>query len=353
MSQQDPSIIYLKIDKNHLVETGFMEQYNNLLDTTVFNAYLDSSSGLLTFQREKGDITIPFNLTGLTDVNVDNSSAGQILSYDGTNWIAIDGGGAFDYVRTTPSSRFTDILSVSSVVDALDKILYPYEFPSISTFSIQGLGSFELGQYVSSSTGGNNTFQWSVSKIDNIDNTYGYTIVDNTNSYTLKTGILPKTKTSEIINIPYGIVKTIKGATNVFTIQTKNTQGTLINRSVTYTWNPRIFWGVSATSTLLSNSEINALASSTTGGSKLASSLVQQFTMNGGGKYIWIAMPVSFGLAINSDGTGSRFVVGGLANSAWELFTTVYTNQYSHTEGYYLYRTSTVQFGSGIDIKIV
>jgi hypothetical protein len=40
-NEKDPSIIHLKIDKNHLVRTGFMEHYNELLLTTVYNAYLD------------------------------------------------------------------------------------------------------------------------------------------------------------------------------------------------------------------------------------------------------------------------------------------------------------------------
>ena len=74
--------------------------------------------------------------------------------------------------------------------------------------------------------------------------------------------------------------------------------------------------------------------------------------MDGNGEYIWIAMPQSFGLAINPDGTQSKFVVGGLANSAWEVFTTNYTNSFGHIEPYYLYRTTTVQFGTGISIII-
>ena len=117
-------------------------------------------------------------------------------------------------------------------------------------------------------------------------------------------------------------------------------------------WRPRIFWGTSS-NTILNNSDILNLPSSVSGGSKLTSSIQQQFLMNGDGKYIWICMPVSFGAAINVDGSSSRFVVGGLANSAWERFTVSFTNNYSHVENYYLYKTETVQFGTGIDIKIV
>ncbi len=353
-NQIDPSIIHLKIDKNHMVKTGFMEHYNELMLTTVYNAYLDKDSGLLTLQREKGDICIPFTLTGLADVDVASATAGQVLSYSGSNWIAVDGGGIFDYVRNDPSTRHTDILNVSSVTDALDKILYPYEEPSFSSFSIQGLSStLELGEYVSSSSGGVETFQWGVTKLPNISLTEGFTITDITTPTTLQTGILPNTTTSQNINIPYGIAKTTNGATHQFKIQTKDTQGSFFNRTATYRWRPRMYWGVLPQDSILNSAQIISLASTTTGGSKLVSDITESFTMNGGGEYIWIAQPQSFGKAIDADYGNSRFIVGGLPNSAWELFSMNFTNQYGHIEPFYLYRTSTVQFGAGIGIQIV
>lgn len=349
MSQREPNIIHLKIDKNHLVRTGFMEHFNELLLTTVYNAYVDTDTGLFTLQREKGDITIPFTLTGLSDVDLTNTTAGQILSYDGSNWVNIDGGGVFNYVRNKQSNRFTDITSVTSIVDALDKILYPYTPPTFTSFSISGVSStLELGQTITPTLGGNKTFQWGVSTIDNISNTDGYVITDTTNSVTLLTNILPKTLTSQVVNIPYGVVKTTNNATHSFRIQGKNTENNFFNRTVTYTWQPRIFWGSSPKSTTLTDGEIEGLSSN-----KLTNTIAQTFTMNGNGQYLWIVMPQSFGLAIEADGSNSRFVVGGLANSGWELFTTTYTNSYGHSEPYYLYRSTTIQFGTGLSIKIV
>lgn len=353
-NQEDPSIIHLLIDKNHLVKTGFMEHYNELLLTTVYNAYLDSDSGLLTLQREKGDIQIPFTLTGLADVDTSSATSGQVLSYNGSNWIAVDGGGIFDYVRNDPSTRHNDILNVSSVTDALDKILYPYQSPTFSSFFIQGLSTtLELGQYISSSSGAIESFQWGLTNISNISTTEGYTITDNTTPTTLQTGILPRNTTSQNVNIPYGITKTTNGDIHSFRIQGKNTQGTFFNRIVTYRWRPRVYWGVLSQSTLLNSSQIISLSSTATGGSKLAADRSDVFSMNGDGKYIWIAMPQSFGKAIEEDYSNSKFIVGGLSNSAWEIFTTTFTNQYGHIEPYYLYRTSTIQFGTGISIEIV
>ena len=80
--------------------------------------------------------------------------------------------------------------------------------------------------------------------------------------------------------------------------------------------------------------------------------MIQSFTMDGNGEYIWVVMPQSFGKVIESDGSNSKFIVGGLANSAWQLLSTNYTNSYNHTEPYYLYRTTTVQSGTRIKIEI-
>ena len=352
-TNRDPSIIHLKIDKNHLVRTGFMEHYNELMLTTVFNAYLDTNTGLLTLQREKGDICIPFTLSGLSDTNINNATAGDVLSYNGTSWVNTNGGGVFNYVRNTQSTRHPDILNVTSVTDALDKILYPFIDPAFTSLSIQGVSNtIELGDCISTTSGGISTFQWAVSTLTNISETEGYVISDITNPNTLITGILPRTATSQAVNIPYGVCKTTNGATHQFQIQGKDLENKFFTRNATYTWRPRIFWGTNLITTTLSDSQINLLSSSNTGGTKLSSSIAQSFLMDGNGEYIWIAMPQSFGLAINPDGTQSKFVVGGLANSAWDVFTTNYTNSFGHIEPYYLYRTTTVQFGTGISIII-
>jgi hypothetical protein len=355
---RDPSIIHLKIDKNHLVRTGFMEHYNELLLTTVYNAYLDTNTGLLTLQREKGDICIPFTLTGLADVNITDATAGQVLGYNGTNWVNVDAGGIFNYVRNEQSTRHPDILNVTSVVDALDKILYPFIDPSFASFFIQGVSStLELGDCISTTAGGVDTFQWSVNTLTNVSETEGYVITDVTNALTLETGILPRTTTTQAVNIPYGICNFVDGATQVFRIQGKDLEDKFFTRDVTYTWRPRIFWGISPKSTALNNAEIEALATSTVdtskSGTKLSNSLAQEFLMDGEGEYLWIAMPQSSGLAIEANGDNSKFVVGGIANSAWNLFSVNYTNSFGHTEPYYLYKTLYLQNGTGIDVKIV
>ncbi len=351
---RDPSIVSLMIFKNHLVDTGFRVHYDGLLNTTVFNAYLDTNTNLLTFQREKGDITIPFSLTGLPDVNINNATSGDVLVYNGTNWENQNISSILNYVRNIPSTRFSDIASVTSIGDALDKILYPFIKPTFPTFSIENQATtLELGEYLSGSNGGNETFLWSVSTISNILTSTGYKILDVTNSYTVANSILPISTTSSLLNIPYGITNLTNGALNVFRIIGKDLENNFFQKDLTLTWKPRIYWGTSSTPTALNSSEIIGLESSSSGNSALVSGIQNSFIMNGNGQYIWIAMPTSFGKAIESDGSSSRFIVGGLANSFWNLYTVNFTNQYGYTSSYYLYRSSTISFGTSIKIDIV
>jgi hypothetical protein len=352
---KEPSIVNLLIYKNHLVDTGFRVKYDELVNTVLYNAYLDKSTNKLCFQQESGDLCFDFSLTGLPDVNVDAATAGDVLVYNGTNWEAKYLGDVLNYTRNQQSSRFSDITSITSITDALDKILYPFIAPSFTTFTIQGQSNtLELGEYLSGTNGGNKTFTWGVSTVANVSSIIGYKITDVTNgNFTIANSILPTTLLSSTQNIPYSIVKTINGATNVFRILGKDLQGTFFNRDLTLTWRPRIFWGTSSVSTALNNSQIMTLPSTNTGGSLLTNDITNSFTMDGNGEYIWICMPVSFGKAIETNGSNSRFLVGGLANSFWTLFTVNFTNQFGFTSPYYLYRSNVISFGTAIKIDII
>lgn len=353
----DPNLIPLIMDKNDLLYRDYLEKFNVLLDTTVHSVFLDITTNEIVYQRDKGDIRISNEIGGLSNVNTIGATAGMALVYNGSNWVASNIlETSLSYVRNTPSTRlgFSDILSVSSIIDSLDKILYPYLPPSYNLFSIPAKQTtLELGEYLSTSSGGVEIFNWSVSTISNVSLTYGFTILDITNSYTLATGLLPNTLTSSSINIPYSIRKTTTNQTHVFRIQTKNTQNNLFSKDMIITWKPKIFWGTSPLSTALNSAQIIALPSSPTGGSKLTDSIQNSFTMNGNGEYIWFVMPSTFGYAINPDGSSSRILVGGLANSFWDVFTVSFTNAQGYTQNYYAYKSKTVSFGTNVKIQIV
>ncbi len=351
---KEPSIVNLLIYKNHLVDTGFRIKYDGLVNTVLYNAYLNKDTNQLCFQQEGTELCFDFSLTGLPDVDANAATAGDVLVYNGTNWESKFLGDVLNYSRNQQSTRFTDINSVTSIVDALDKILYPFIKPTFSSFSIQGQNNtLELGEYLSGTNGGIETFLWGVNTISNVSTTTGYKILDITNSYTINNSILPTTLLSSLQNIPYGIVYNTNGATNIFRIVGKDLENNFFQRDLTLTWRPKIFWGTSPNMNALNSTEIINLPTSNTGGSKFATDIINSFTMDGNGEYIWIAMPTSFGKAIESDGSNSRFIVGGLANSFWTLFTVNFTNQFGFTSSYYLYRSNTIAFGTAIKIDIV
>ena len=165
----NPNLIPLIIDKNDLVRTGFHDKYNELLDTTIFNIYLDITTNELVFQRDSGDLIMEYSLSGLPDVDTSNLASGDILAYDGTKWVAQTIDQAYNYTNSGQSTRFSDITSVSSIRDALNKILYPYVEPSFQSLSIDSVPyTLEYGQYISTSVGGSNTFSFSLPSMTNV-----------------------------------------------------------------------------------------------------------------------------------------------------------------------------------------
>lgn len=342
----------LKILKEHLVRTGFQEKYNELVDIVIFDVENDGN-GNLVFSTNLNNIIVPLDspstLGDLTDVDVTGATAGMALIYDGSDWVATDivTSAELEYVRPDFSTRpeLTDVGNITSVIDALDKILYPYEFPSFSAFTINSKpNTLELGQDLIQSGGENVTFSWSVSKINNISTTIGYDIRDVGNSVDLITNILPRTTTSSLVNVPTQIVKTSNGASHQFRITGTNTQNSTFNRLKTYTWRPRRFWGTSSNGGALNSAQILALPSSNTGGSELSGNRQKSWSMDGNGEYIHYYWEASLG-------DTPQILVGNLPNSAWTKYTVSFTNAYGHTTNYIGYVTNTIQFGTGISLE--
>lgn len=113
--------------------------------------------------------------------------------------------------------------------------------------------------------------------------------------------------------------------------QTTNTSSTVAFRS-------RRWWGTDFNPTATSGL-ILALDNN-----EFSTTRAKSFTVNGEGEYIYYAYPASFGLA--------TFTVNGLLNTAWTLTVVSHTNASGHTENYNVYRTNTVQNGTGINIVV-
>jgi hypothetical protein len=105
-----------------------------------------------------------------------------------------------------------------------------------------------------------------------------------------------------------------------------------------------MIWGRS-TNTTLDNAALQSLHTSGGGANRaFSTSRNRSITLDGGGQYLYIAYPAGFGAA--------TFTVGGLPNSAWTVSTNSYTNASGYATNYLIYRTDTIQNGTGINIVV-
>lgn len=104
------------------------------------------------------------------------------------------------------------------------------------------------------------------------------------------------------------------------------------------TFTNRMYYGSSA-KTSLNNAEILALASN-----PLATSRNRNVSIDGNGKYLYIAYPKAWG--------DPTFMISGMLNNAWTKTEMAITNAYNNTTTYNIYRSNTIQNGSAIAISI-
>lgn len=125
-----------------------------------------------------------------------------------------------------------------------------------------------------------------------------------------------------------------------YTITATDAEGKSVTASTSIKFLDSVYYGASTLATITDS----ALISMT---SKLASNKAMSATFNcSGGKYIYIAMPASFGL------TKNNFKIGGLANSAWAVTTMDVTNAHGHKDSYTVFRSENLQNGSAIKVDI-
>jgi hypothetical protein len=162
-----------------------------------------------------------------------------------------------------------------------DALLYPYQAPSFSSFSITGQGSpLEVGATIPASV----TFTWGTTNSANVQ-ANSIDILDVTGALTLATGLA--NDGSEAIVRPGATTLTAAGSYQ-FKIQGINSNLAAFSRTLTFEWRWREYWGASANVTL-TEAQIEALASNA-----LTTGVAGSYSMAAGGyKYICIANAVA------------------------------------------------------------
>jgi hypothetical protein len=108
--------------------------------------------------------------------------------------------------------------------------------------------------------------------------------------------------------------------------------------SATVSFRYRRHWGTSAL-TELTDQQIRDLASS-----ELASSRTKTWSQNGNGEYIYYCFPSAWGAA--------TFTINGLLNTSFTLVTRDHVNAQGATVSFNIYRTNTIQNGTGISFVV-
>ena len=226
-----------------------------------------------------------------------------------------------------------DTFFEKTISEMFDLLLYPYQYPAISSFSISSQSTtLEVGDIVS---GGNRTFNWSITNNSNIQ-TGTIKIQDLTNSVYLATGL--EADGTEIVDIGSNISKNT-AASHQFRIYATNTKGTEINRTYTINWRWRLYWGSSSLEEL-TETDIESLQNSV-----LTTTENATRNYNAGG-YKYLVYPVVFGLASKFTDNDSGFAV---AMEEPEIINI--TNNYGVGQDYYIYR-STNSSAQALNIKV-
>lgn len=241
-----------------------------------------------------------------------NSSTGTVYVKDtagtGTDkWTALSSGNITDAASVTYSNAGSPTLT--DVKLALDSLLYV----NVAISSMAGGSSNEVG-----STVANVSLTW----------------------------VINKTVTSQSLNQGIGAIAValrawaITGAnltSNTTYTVTAGDGVTTDTGSTSVSFYHKFYWGLDPDTTV-TDPEIIAFSS------QFDTGRANTKTFTAAGQYIYFAYPASWGAA--------SFKVNGLPNTAWTLLTRAFVNASGASESFNIYRSNSLQNGSGIEVQV-
>ena len=253
------------------------------------------------------------DLTKLSQITVNASEVNYLNGTTSSVQSQLDAKAASSHQHVSGDVEYANsgYPSLDSVQAALDSLLYVS--PNIASLT-NNIGTVEVGQTVNALT-----LNWSYNK------------TMTSASFNQGVGSIDPSLTSLSLT-SLGLTST----TN-YTLTAGDGQETA-NRSTSALFRHKRHHGTSASASL-DSSGILSLTNN-----QFATSRAQTVSLNGNGQYLYFAYPVSFGQA--------SFRVNGLQNTDWIQSTVSHTNGSGHTENYYVYRSSSVQNGTGISIEV-
>jgi hypothetical protein len=247
------------------------------------------------------------------------------------------GGGGDSYSNSTPMTvavggwEAGSTFASKTMKQMWDGLLYPYQYPAFSSFSISGQSTtLEVGD----STLVNPTFTWATTNssnilantIDILDITGGTTLVNNTaNDGSHSVVLAAITKTS--------------ATTHTFRIEGTNTKSAIFSRNYAISWLWKKFYGQSTNPGPLDESGLEGLVSGV-----LSSTYAGSYVFGSGG-YKYFGYPTAFGTA-----TSFKDSLTQLDVAMEPSYTITITNDFGVSQSYRIHRTTNIL---GAEITIV
>jgi hypothetical protein len=314
-------------------------------------------TGLQGLQGPAGNDGVD-GVDGFSSINGVTNPGGSINIIAGPNIVITDNGvdsitiagtqstsADLNYINETPTTSTIGGIPAGTtfpssnpktIQEVLDMLLYPYQSPAFTSFSISSLGgasavgnTLEVGDSISS----NRTFTWGTSNSSNI-NANSISIIDQTNATTIVSGL----SNDGTESVTYGSITKTSATSHVFRVEGTDTQSSTFSSTYTVNWRHKRWWGTDPNASFVSANILGL------DNSEFSTSRAKSFTIDGNGEYIYYAYPAAWGTA--------TFTVNGFLNTAWTLTVINHTNSSGHVESYNVYRTNTIQNGTGIQIVV-
>jgi len=294
--------------------------------------YIDLEGSISgTVKLSPSDETEDWTLT----LPIDEGSAGQFLQTDGSG---VSSWSDITYTNTTPMPESVGGLSSGTTFSdvqlsvLLDGLLYPYQVPAFSSFSMSGQSStLEVGN----STLVNPTFTWGTTNSTNIQEN-SISILDITGSSTIVSGLSNDGSQA----VTFSAITKTSASSHVLRISGINTRSDAFTRNLTFSWYWKLYYGTSASAGPLSEANIEALTSSS-----LSSGFAGSYTFAAGG-YKYFCYSSALGTATSFKDSSTMLDV-----AMESPYTVSVTNSFGIVQNYNVHRTTNV-LGSGITIVV-
>ncbi len=219
-----------------------------------------------------------------------------------------------------------------SMQDMWTSLLYPYQYPAFTAFTMLGMPSeFEVGNGISAGT---RTWTWATSNSVNV-------ALDSVEISGLGFSVQSGLPNSGSASIAMSDVKLMSAGIGTWNILATNTHAGTFARSLSVAWKWRVYWGNNP-DPVLTEAQVKALA-----GSALATGYTgTRHFAAAPGEYKYVAYPTAFGTATHFTDASTMLAV------PFETpFVVTVTNLFGASTTYNVHR-STYQLGGAIDIIV-